>query len=384
MCVARRRRRLVRERFVMRRVCRALIALALFVAPVRHAGAQGGFLVQGVTDLELWKTDSASTLLARGSGHPALLARADIWAAYEPVRNLVLFVEGLAETGQARREAGSDAQWKQYGIRYSPSDAFTLEGGAIRQIVGTFSARQLSYRNPLVDTPDGYSTTYPRGARVDGAVGIFDYRAGVLSLPLFREGYVPIPSDAPRPAIGAGITPFAGMRFGMSATVGPYLNDAFTPDQLRLQDWKEYKQRIVAADLQLSRGYFEGHAELAHSVYDVPGRPTAIKGLLFYLEPKYTFTPRFFVAGRYERNDYPFIRPLTDTSPIWIANRVVLQDVEIAGGFRATATTLLKLSVRADHWAPNTNPNAPHDNGYAVALQWSQMLDLVELFTQRQ
>ncbi|MEO8334192.1 MAG: hypothetical protein ABI664_04425 [bacterium] len=369
------------ERAWMRSV---LFALALLIPPTCRANAQGGILVQGVTDLEFWKTDSASTLLARGSGRPSVLARADIWAAYEPLRNVVLFVEGLAETGQARRDAGTLTQWKQYGLRYSPSDAFTFETGAIRQIVGTFSARQLSYRNPLVDTPDGYSTTYPRGARVDGSVGIIDYRAGVLSLPLFREGYVPIPSDALRPAFGAGMTPFAGLRFGMSTTQGPYLNDSFSPAQLRAQDWKAYKQHIVAADLQWSRGYFEGHAELAHSVYDVPGRPTAIKGLLYYLEPKYTFTPRFFLAGRYERNDYPFIRPVSETSPIWIANRVVLQDVEIGGGFRATAATLLKLSVRADHWAPNANPNAPHDNGYAMALQWSQLLDVVELFTRRQ
>ena len=106
--------------------------------------------------------------------------------------------------------------------------------------------------------------------------------------------------------------------------------------------------------------------------------------MLYYLEPKYTFSPRFYLAGRYERNDYPFIRPVNATSPIWIANRVVLQDVEIGGGFRATATTLLKLTVRADHWAPNASPNAPHDNGYAVAFQWSQRLDFVEMLRRRE
>jgi len=369
---------------MMRRVCRVLLLLALVAAPMRIVGAQGGFLMQGVTDFDLWKTDSASTLLARGSGHPATIARADIWAAFEPWRNVVLFAEGLVETGQARRAPGNLAQWKQYGLRYSPSDAFTLEAGGVQQIVGTFSARQLSFRNPLIDTPDGYSTNYPRGVRVNGAAGIFDYRAGYVSLPLFREGYVPNPTDAWRPAFGAGITPFTGMRFGMSTTQGPYLNDTFTPSQLRAQDWKAYKQHIVAADLELSRGYFEGHAELAHGVYDVPGRPTAIKGLMYYVEPKYTFTPRFFLAGRYERNDYPFIRPVSATSPIWIANRVVLQDVEVGGGYRVTPTSLLKMSMRGDHWAPNANPNAPHDNGYAVALQWSQKLDFVEMLQRRQ
>jgi hypothetical protein len=322
-------------------------------------------------------------LLARGSGHPALLARADFWAAIEPVRNVVLFAEAWGETGPARGEPGGEWALRQYGVRFSPADAFTVEAGTIRQVVGTFSSRQLSSRNPLIGTPDGYATSYPRGVRVDGSMGIIDYRAGMVSLPLYREGYTPEPSDAMRPAIGAGITPITGVRFGMSATTGPYLNDDFTASQLRTQPWQHYKQGVIAADMQLSRGYFEGHAELAHSTYDVPGRPTQIKGLLFYLEPKYTFTPRFYMAARYERNDYPFIGTISTVSPIFIANRVVLQDAELGGGFRAMASTLLKLSVRADHWAPNANPNAPHDNGYALAFQWSQTFDIAELLSRR-
>ena len=67
----------------------------------------------------------------------------------------------------------------------------------------------------------------------------------------------------------------------------------------------------------------------------------------------------------------------------WVANRVIFNDVEIGGGFRATASTLLKLSIRADYWTPNVNPLAPHDNGYAVAAQWSHIFDFVELATRR-
>jgi hypothetical protein len=63
---------------------------------------------------------------------------------------------------------------------------------------------------------------------------------------------------------------------------------------------------------------------------------------------------------------------------------VVLQDVEIGGGFRVTATTLLKLSVRGDHWAPNANPNAPHDNGYAVGVPVVAEARFRELLQRRQ
>ena len=354
-----------------------LIAFAAVMAVPTGARAQGGFLFQGLSDLELWKTDSASQLLARGNGHPSVLGRLDLWSAYEPIANLVVFGEALGELGSARAEPGTEWYMRQYAARYSPSDAFTIEGGKVPQIVGIFSSRDLSFRNPLIGTPDGYATTYPIGVRIDGVIDMFDYRAGLLTLPLYREGYTPAPGSSLRPAIGIGVTPTVGVRFGMSATVGPYLNDTLTSSQLRGQDWKVYQQHVIAADAQLSRGYFEAHAELAHSVYDVPGRPTAIKGLLFYVEPKYTFTPRFYLAMRYERNDYPFILPVSPT--FWVANRVVFQDVELGGGYRATTSTLMKLSIRGDHWAPNDNPAAPHDNGYAVVMQWSQTYDFLEL-----
>jgi hypothetical protein len=350
-------------------------------APVRGAQAQGGFLFQGVGDLELWKTDSASALLARGGGHLAPVLRGDVWAAIEPIRNLVLFGEMSAEGGSGRPDPGNEIYAKQYGLRFSPSDALMFEGGKIRQIVGAFSSRQLSFRNPLIGVPDGYGTLYPHGARIDGSVRMLDYRAGIVSLPLYRAGYTPEPSSALRPAIGAGITPTVGMRFGVSGMIGPYLNKNLTATETRGKDWKSYKQRVVAGDAQISRGYFEGNVEVAYSNYDVPGRGTAVDGISFYVEPKYTFTPRFFMAARYERNDYPFISPVTPT--FWVANRVIVADGEIAGGFRATASTLLKLSFRKDYWTPNANPQAPHDNGYAVAAQWSQTFDFVELATRR-
>lgn len=355
----------------------AAVALAALLAPAARANAQGGLLFQGVADLELWKTDSASRLLARNNGRTGVLARADVWAAIEPVRNVVVFGELYKAVGFENENDEYASVLKQGGVRIYLSDALRIEAGKLQQIVGTFSSRQHSYRNALVDGPDGYALSYPVGARVDGSWRVFDYRVGVLSQPLYRPGYTPEPTPAMRGSAGAGITPVMGVRVGMSAMYGPYLRNDYSPALLRSRDWKSYTQRVIAADAQVSRGYFEGNAELAHGVYEVPGRATPIKGLLFYLEPKYQLTPRFHIAGRYERNDYPFISPVTST--IWVANRVVFQDVELGGGFRLNPSTLLKLSVRADHWAPNANPQAPKDNGYAVVAQWSQRFDVVEL-----
>lgn len=342
-------------------------------SPVR---AQGGVLVQGVVDAELWKTDSLSVLLARNGGRPGAIGRLGLWAAAEPWRDLVVFGQLSAETGPARHEAGSELHVTQYGTRWSPSDAFVLEVGKTTHVVGAFSSRYLSFRNPLVGMPDGYSLVYPFGVKLTGSTATFDWRAAMLSKPLTHEGYTVQPSDALRPAIGGGITPFTGFRVGMSATVGPYLNRDLAPTLLAGRGWRSYRQRLVAADVQLSRGYFESFGELAHGSYDVPGgEPLA--GLTWYVETKYTFTPRVYGALRVERNDYPFIMPVNDVS--WIASKSDFTDVEVGGGFRVTSSTLVKLSVRADHWVPNPNPFAPQSSGRALAMQISQGFDLLEM-----
>ena len=356
------------------------LALAAGIALPQASKAQGGVLLQGVYDAELWKTDSASSLLARNHGQPGLLGRVNLWTAIEPLRDVVLFGQLQAETGKARHEPGSEVYVNQYGARWSPSDAFVLEAGKMTHIIGVFSNRHLSFRNPLIGEPDGYSAVYPYGVRISGVASIVDYRAGVVSMPVWHEDYTPTPSKVARPAIGGGVTPFTGFRIGASATAGPYLG---SDDAVFIAggDWRRYKQHVVAADMQVSREYFEANAELARASYDVPDRAEPAIGLTWYVETKYTFTPRFYAAVRVERNDYPYIAPLVTpfSVPIWIASNSDFTDVEVGGGFRVTSSTLLKLSVRADHWVPNPNPNAPTASGRALAMQLSQTFDVIDL-----
>jgi hypothetical protein len=99
------------------------------------------------------------------------------------------------------------------------------------------------------------------------------------------------------------------------------------------------------------------------------------------VETKYTFMPRVYLAVRVERNAYPYIAPVSAT--VWTAETSDFSDGELGAGFRATPSTLLKLSVRADHWVPNPNPYAPSANGRSLAMQLSQTFDLVELATRR-
>jgi hypothetical protein len=196
----------------------------------------------------------------------------------------------------------------------------------------------------------------------------------VVSLPVYREDYVPEPTATPRPAVGAGFTPTTGIRIGASATWGPYLNDELPATLLAGRSWRAYSQQVGAVDAQVSRGYLEVRAEIAASRYDVPsdaGRdPTVVRGLAYYVDAKYTLTPRVFIASRVERNEYAYIEPESDTE--WEASPTNMYNGELGVGYRLGAATLLKASVRADSWHVPPYLRSVLPNGAAFALQISR------------
>lgn len=361
-----------------------LLACAAAV-PRASARAQLPFLVEGLIDGEAWSTTRNSNLLTRNSGKLAVLGRAQLWAALEPLPGLVFYGQAEVEGGAARptsRGSNPDVYGDQYGIRYSGWRGLVLDAGKVQPVIGTFAPRHFSNRNPLIGSPDAYSLDYPLGVVLSGDFHRVDFRAAAVTLPATHAGYVPSPTRRLRPAIGAGFTPVVGVRFGGSWTEGPYLNDALTPTELRGAPWTHYHQRVFALDARAAHGYLETFAEAARATYDIPGRPGAILGYTYYGEAKYTLTPRFYVAARAERNAYPFIRP---SATNWTARKVDFVNGELGAGYRATASTLLKLSLRGDRWwVAEHAPGFLGRGGPAVAFQISQSLDVKRLLTPRQ
>jgi hypothetical protein len=351
-----------------------LVALGIGVSAAPRARAQGGVLLQGIVDAEGWSTNAKSNLLTRGDGHAAGLGRLTAWGAYEPFSKIVFYAEGEVESGNATHDRETDVYSHQYGVRYSASRLVVLDLGRTTPIIGTFAPRHYSTRNPLIGEPDGYTIDYPLAIKLSGEATHFDYRAALVSLPTSHDNYQPEPTGRLRPAIGAGVTPFVGFRLGGSFTIGPYLNNDIPATSLVGRTWSDFKQTVIAFDAAFARGYLETYAEGARGTYEVPGRPD-ITGFTYYGEVKYTFTPRFYLAARAERNDYPSIRPASTgfTARLWD-----FMDGEFGGGFRASRSTLVKASVRGDRWwgLRDNQPGFLGRGGYAIALQVSQAFDV--------
>lgn len=357
---------------------RSIAALAFTVVLASAARAQGGWLMQGTLDLEGWKTDTTSSMLARNGGDPAGLCRLRAWTAVEPWRALFLFANAEVEGGSARAYDGQGASvdLEQWGARYARHPSLVVEAGKMIHPVGAFGGRIISTRNPLIGVPDGYSPVYPVGVKVGGERGKVDYRVAAVTLPLTHRNYVPDPDPAVRPVAGIGITPIVGLRLGASATAGPYLNGDLSAADLDGKSWRAYHQQILGAEGQYGFGHFDLRGEFAWARFDVP-RNGWISGKTGYAEARATLTPRTFVAARAELNHYPFIRPTA--SGAWISRETRFRDYEVGGGFRVNASTTLKASLRWDDWDVTPQNYAfVRPGGKAFAIQLSRAFDVAD------
>jgi hypothetical protein len=344
------------------------VFLLLPLSPV-DSRAQDWLILGGLTAGEGWVTDSGSRLLMRNAGRPAALGRIRLWAGVAPTVQwqVVALVEG--ETGAARREGGSALDVEGLWIRYAPLRAITIDAGKIVSPMGAFGARRLETVNPLIDRPDTYPPSYPLALQVAGMAGRFDYRVAVVSEPVGDERYLPPAGSAARLVAGGGITPFIGAHLGFSYTRGPYLGPELVPLLPGGVNWRDFQQAVLAFDARLSRGYAEFHGELVFSSYDAPISGQSLRGVAAYAEAKYTWTPRFYTAGRVQVNKYPFIRARTATSWIEVVTRFYSGDIGV--GIRINRNTLLKVSYQQDDWQDFLD-------GRAVSFQLSYQFDVAD------
>jgi len=353
----------------------ALLALLCHLAS-GPALAQERFLVQGIFDGELYKTSDEHGLLSRDDGDVSVLGRLQLWSALQISRGWQFYAMGELETDDSSGRRLTEADLEQIAFRYtSLSAAWFLEAGKMLSPLNAYSARQLSTTNPLIGQSYLYSSSYPWGVQAAGSSGHLDYRAALLDRPDINPELSSIePGSALRPALGFGVTPFTGLRFGVSWTKGPYLNGDLDDHLPQGVNWRDFDLRIAGFDVQFSRGYFELNGQLVFSEYEAPFGYGSPDYTSYYLELKYTWTPRFYGAMRFQQLETAYG---DQADYLYRPFRLgKLSDLEIGFGYRFTPNILFKASYRTDHWSADPEPAYPIANGHSVALQLSCFFDL--------
>ena len=359
-----------------RRLSASWISLALLVLAWGGSHAEERVLVQGLTDAEIWYTDPQSYALSRNEGETASAARLRLWAVGEFMENLQGFVLGAVEGGRGSQTGETDTRLEQAYLRYSfdAPKRLVLQAGKLSLPYGNFSRRYFSSQNPLIGTPLNYEISYPLGIQINGAVKRFDFMVAALDGPLTHQEYDSPTESSVRPAISAGVTPLTGFRIGGYFTKGPYLSRISEDWLLPGDELGDFHEKLWGLDLQFSRAHFELNGELTQARLEVPYAEDAW-GRAWYVEPKYTFSPRWYAALRWERGDLPWAYWIFDA--VWSEEQIRVNGLEAGIGFRIIPGLLVKTSYRTELGKRSSGPDP---EGHALALQLSYSFDVNSWF----
>jgi hypothetical protein len=202
----------------------------------------------------------------------------------------------------------------------------------------------------------------------------FDFMAAALDGPLTHLEYDSPTVSILRPAVAAGMTPLVGFRIGGYFTRGPYLSRVTEAWLLPGKSLSDYNETASGLDVQYGLAHFELNGEMTVTRLEVPATGDA-RGRIWYAEPKYTFSPRWYAALRYERGELPQATWIWGTT--WSAELERIHDLETAVGFRILPGLLVKGSYRAEF---GSSDPALYQEGRVVAMQLSYSFDVKSWF----
>ncbi len=277
---------------------------------------------------------------------------------------------------QVQRLAGS-GEWNRQiwiaDVRYERPGAvaFRVEGGYIPSPVGLANLTLRPHLNPTISQPAELFTSVPslelRGPRVNLLGGLYPLGAQATVSARHWDGRVAVIDNSPlrlrrvfsavnpprftNVVLGAGVTPFVGLRIGASVTQGGWLRAGESPAITANRS-----ARVVTVESELAFRHTSLAGEWVHDVLETSFGDRTAAG--WYVQGAQTLAPRWFVAGRVER--------IQTTLPLAVLQEQSLKSTEQTIGFRVTPEITLRLS----HRAREPFGRVMFDHTAAVSLVW--------------
>ena len=187
--------------------------------------------------------------------------------------------------------------------RFWKSGSINVRAGQLQSAVGAFNLRYDDAVNPLVDMPILYgyygkiSTMGMAGVQTDVTLGKWDARAQLVNSSLANPRSVFDRDQYGNWAGGVGYTILQGLRVGISAARGPYLDRQwpyFFPGEANPN---RLPASSVATDVQFARGHWDFEGEWNWMLLPYHAIPF-IRREGAYSEAKRVLSPRWYAAMR--------------------------------------------------------------------------------------
>ena len=184
---------------------------------------------------------------------------------------------------------------------------------------------------------------YPTGVMAFGSVPKADYRFALVNSSLSNPLNPTRTGQSAQWVVAGGFTPFQRFRVGASFAEGPYLDPSVSSQLPAGSAWRDFTQRAIGADLQLTLRHLELQSELLFTNFKVPRISQRLGAAGYFVELKHTLTPRLFLAGRWNQLYFDRLRSGISNGehPRFDNNRYSL---ELGLGYHLTEKLLVKAS----------------------------------------
>jgi hypothetical protein len=359
--------------------------------------------LSGTLDVELYHFNQPAPALIDSSIDNLFNPRLTLFLDAQYGRQFYFFAQSRLDRGFDPAARGAQARLDEYALRVTPSEngSVNFQIGKFSTVVGNWVGRHLSWENPFVDAPLVYENItaisdksaprspldfvrrfeagnkyefnpviwgpdYASGVSVFGRVGDFDYAAELKNAPLAArpESWSLTEVGFDRPAANAriGFRPNEAWNFGLSGGEGPY----FRPEADRTlppgHDLDDYRELVLGQDVSFALHHFQLWAEFYEARFEVP-RVGDADTFAYYLEAKYQFAPQLFGAVRWNQQVFSTVDTRTSGGVRWNPDIV---KIDVAGGYRATSHTQLKLQ-----YSFQQETARPQDNNHIFAAQFT-------------
>jgi len=227
-------------------------------------------------------------------------------------------------------------------------------------------APHVSYLSPMpafdlsVPRVSAISQTYPLGAQLSVSSAHWDARTAVINAAPTRNyalGRPNNPPQAPAYVAGAGVTPFAGLRLGISLAHGQYA----TADDVTGSPRSSRSVTIVGGEAEYAFGYTKMSGEIVRSRFErSAGAAIAYE---WFVQGVQTLTPRWFVAARHESTLAPELITMT-----FAGQRSRLAIIESTVGFRVTP----EVTLRSSYYTRRSYAASVWDQQVGVSAVWAR------------